>query len=62
MEEKLLVTNRIVRELKNKRNNRNLKIFSESFPAGSVIKNLPANAGDMGSTPELGRSHMSLSN
>ena len=26
------------------------------FPDGSVIKNLPANAGDMGSIPELGRS------
>ena len=26
------------------------------FPGGSVIKNLAANAGDMGSTPGLGRS------
>ena len=26
------------------------------FPGGSVIKNLPANAGDVGSIPELGRS------
>ena len=26
------------------------------FPAGSVIKNLPANAGDTGSIPGLGRS------
>ena len=27
-----------------------------SFPGGSVVKNLPANAGDTGSIPELGRS------
>ena len=26
------------------------------FPGGSVVKNLPANAGDMGLTPGLGRS------
>ena len=25
------------------------------FPGGSVVKNLPANAGDMGSIPGLGR-------
>ena len=33
------------------------KIFSD-FPGGSVVKNLPANAGDIGSIPGLGRSHM----
>ena len=32
------------------------------FPGGSVVKNLPANAGDMGSSPGLGRSHMPWSN
>ena len=26
------------------------------FPGGSLVKNLPANAGDMGSIPGLGRS------
>ena len=26
------------------------------FPGGSVVKNLPANAADMGSIPGLGRS------
>ena len=26
------------------------------FPGGSVVKNLPANAGDTGSVPELGLS------
>ena len=27
------------------------------FPGGSVIKNPPSNAGDMGSVPGLGKSH-----
>ena len=27
-----------------------------AFPGGAVVKNLPANAGDMGLTPELRRS------
>ena len=26
------------------------------FPGGSMVKNLPANAGDLGSIPGLGRS------
>jgi len=30
----------------------------ESFPGGSVVKNLPANAGDTDLIPGLGRSHM----
>ena len=32
------------------------------FPGGTVFKNPPANAGDTGSSPGLGRSHMSWSN
>ena len=32
------------------------------FPGGSVVKNLPANAGDTGSSPGPGRSHMPWSN
>ena len=28
------------------------------FPGGAVVENLPANVGDMGSSPGLGRSHM----
>ena len=30
----------------------------QGFPGGAVVENLPANAGDMGSSPGLGRSHM----
>ena len=32
------------------------------FPGGAVVKNPPANAGDMGSSPGPGRSHMQQSN
>ena len=32
------------------------------FPGGTVVENLPANAGDTGSSPGLGRSHMPRSN
>ena len=31
---------------------------SLGFPGGAVVENLPANAGDTGSSPGLGRSHM----
>ena len=34
----------------------------EGFPGGTVVENLPANAGDTGSSPGLGRSHMPRSN
>ena len=39
-----------------------LKNYFQSFPGGSVVKNLPANAGDMGLIPDLGRSPMLWSN
>ena len=32
------------------------------FPGGAVVKNPPADAGDTGSSPGLGRSHMPRSN
>jgi len=35
-----------------------LKIKFQGFPTGSVVKNPPADAGDVGSIPDLGRSHM----
>ena len=38
------------------------KIIIKGFPGGSVVKNLPANAGDMGSVPGLGGSHVPRSN
>ena len=39
-----------------------LRIFMLGFPGGAVVENLPANAGDTGSSPGLGRSHMPRSN
>ena len=39
-----------------------LKKGVSGFPDGAVVENLPANAGDMGSSPGLGRSHMPRSN
>ena len=38
------------------------KIKEQDFPGGSVVKNPPASAGDMDSTPAPGRSHMPRSN
>ena len=38
------------------------KIGWSGFPGGAVVENLPANAGDTGSNPGLGRSHMPRSN
>ena len=38
------------------------KITAWGFPGGAVVENLPANAGDTGSSPGLGRSHMPWSN
>ena len=37
-------------------------ILFQGFPGGAVVKNLPANAGDIGSSPGQGRSHMPWSN
>ena len=39
-----------------------LKKQKLGFPGGAVVENLPANAGDTGSSPGLGRSHMPGSN
>ena len=36
----------------------NKKWVFGGFPGGAVVENLPANAGDVGSSPGLGRSHM----
>ena len=39
-----------------------LKKFILGFPGGAVVENLPANAGNAGSSPGLGSSHMPRSN
>ena len=35
-----------------------LNAWDRGFPGGAVVENLPANAGDTGSSPGLGRSHV----
>ena len=39
-----------------------LQKTSSGLPSGSVVTNLPGNAGDMGSIPGPGRSHMARNN
>ena len=36
----------------------NHEVFSPDFPGSPVVGSLPANAGDIGSVPGLGRFHM----
>ena len=43
-------------------NLRDFKNVIQGFPGGAVVENLPANAGDTGSSPGLGGSHMLRSN
>ena len=38
------------------------KILLQGFPGGAVVENPPAHAGNTGSSPGLGRSHMPRSN
>ena len=53
---------RIYKELlqfkKKKTDNPTQKQAKGDLPGGAVVKNLPANAGDTGSSPGPGRSHM----
>ena len=39
-----------------------IKLLEGGFSGGAVVKNPPANAGDTGSSPGTGRSHMPWSN
>ena len=48
-------TSLVIREMQ-------IKTTVRGFPGGAVVENLPANAGDTGSSPGLGRSHMLQSN
>ena len=38
------------------------EFLNVGFPGGAVVGSLPANAGDTGSSPGMGRSHMPRSN
>ena len=50
-----ILSNKDIKTKQNKTKNR-------GFPGGAVVKNLPAIAGDTGSIPGPGRSHMLRSN
>ena len=39
-----------------------IKTTTKDFPGGAVVKNPPANAGDMGLSPDPGRPYMPWSN
>ena len=52
----------LIKLSKSKYKDKILKAAREGFPGGAVAENLPANAGDTGSSPGLGRSHMPRSN
>ena len=60
--------NKDLEELKSKQTMMNYTIneiknaLEGGFPGGAVVENLPANAGDTGSSPGLGSSHMPQSN
>ena len=47
---------------KEKNLDHSFKNMDRDFPGGAVVKNPPVNAGDMGSIPGPGRSHMPWSN
>ena len=51
-----------MRGLSDSRDFCSLKNIGQGFPGGAVVEDLSANAGDTGSSPGLGRSHMPRSN
>ena len=41
-----------------RKHNKTIKNLNRGFPGGAVVESLPASAGDAGSSPGLGRSHI----
>ena len=54
----LFRSGKLLLELINKSNFQNIRSVYRDFPGGAVVGNLPACAGDVGSSPGPGRSHM----
>ena len=48
----------LLKKMKEESERAGLKLNIHNVPGSPVVKNLPANAGDMGSIPGLGRSHV----
>ena len=57
-----MVSSHIFRTSKTMLNKKWQEWVTWDFPGGAVVKNPPDNAGDTGSNPSLGRSHMPRSN
>ena len=55
---KSLTSNVLSRNMENTDKETQIKKILRGFPGGAVVGGLPANAGDTGSSPGLGRSHM----
>ena len=53
-----ILTNILTDKSRDRHKKRQIKRRDRGFPGGAVVENLPANAGDTGSSPGLGRSHM----
>ena len=53
---------KMTRSVFNEGSRMGLQEIAWGFPGGAVVENLPANAGDTGSSPGLGRSHMPRTN
>ena len=53
---------KILNKILTNRIRQHIKRTIQGFPGGAVVESLPANAGDTGSSPGLGRSHMPRSN
>ena len=47
-----------IKRTSNVSNKESSKSYTLGFPGGAVVENLPANSGNTGSSPGLGRSHM----
>ena len=56
--EQPIFTYEILYQLKSMTSHTTYQEYMWDFPGGSVVKNPPASAGDIGSIPALGRSHM----
>ena len=59
---KLQQKKKLTTQLARKQTTKQAKDLAGGFPGGAVVENLPANAGDTGSSPGLGGSHMPRSN
>ena len=58
----IILSNFLCMLIQSSNNPCSFKYTYSGFPGGAVVRNPPANAGDTGSSPGPGRSHMPCSN